>query len=498
MKKLLPIIILLLISSAVAACSRTPKPVPPTRILAMRTQAARASPSPLPDPTGTPSPTFPAPPPTSSATPPPTWGEPSAGDPYAPTLGNSGYDVQHYHLDLELDPGVTYVRGTTTIQAVSQADNLVGLSLDFSGFDILSLNVDGQPASYSRERGKLSIDLPVPLSSGQNFQIAIAYQGVPIQTGSAYITFIHHLGLQFLGDNLYALNQPDGAHYWFPCNDHPIDKATFSFDIHVPARFTAVANGRLISTQENGDTHTFRWVHDHPMATYLVALSIGEYERIESQSPSGVPIVHYVFPDLKPAFNPPAALTGAALDWMAEMFGPYPFENFGFVTTRVIRFSIESQTRPILAEGMLNEETVIHEIAHSWFGNWVTMESWADMWHNEGFAVYLSLMWQTRDQPEAINIFMQNLEARVERERSPDPLGNLAPSRMLGFDSYQRGALLVHNLRREVGDQAFFEGLRLYFDRFGGGTASRQDFIDVMEEASGIQLDEFFSEWLER
>jgi aminopeptidase N len=151
----------------------------------------------------------------------------------------------------------------------------------------------------------------------------------------------------------------------------------------------------------------------------------------------------------------------------------------------------------LLNEDMLNEETVIHEIAHMWFGNWVTMASWADMWHNEGFAIYLSLMWQTRANPGALNIFMQNLEAEVGREASAEPLGALDRHRLFGFDSYQRGALMIHHLRLEIGDEAFFEALRVYLERFGGGVATREDFIGVFEEVSGQELDDFFVRWLE-
>jgi aminopeptidase N len=151
----------------------------------------------------------------------------------------------------------------------------------------------------------------------------------------------------------------------------------------------------------------------------------------------------------------------------------------------------------LLNEGMLNEETVIHEIAHMWFGDWVTMASWADMWHNEGFAVYVSLMWQTRANPGSLNIFMQNLEAEVGREASAEPLGDLDPHRLFGFDSYQRGALMIHYLRQEVGDDAFFAALQMYFDRYGGGVATRAEFIGAFEEASGRDLGDFFFRWLE-
>ena len=459
--------------------TRSPTPLPP-------------SPSPPPF-TSSPSPVF-----TPSPTPTPSAGGRTAGDPYAPELGNTGYDVQRYTLQLDLDPSRTIIQGTATIEATSILHNLVQISLDFSGFIIDSLTVDGQPASFSRTDEKLIIDLPQPLLAGDPFTIQVVYRGVPIMEASPFVPFINHLGLQFpTTSNLYAVSQPDGAHHWFPANDHPTDKALFRFEITVPAQFTAVANGTLIETLPSGETTTYIWEHAYPMATYLATVAVGEYEMIEDRSPAGVPIRHYVFPDVRQPFLEAADVTGEALDWMSDLFGPYPFESFGFVTTRIIRASLETQSMVILSENMLNEETVVHEIAHQWFGNWVSMESWADMWSNEGFAVYISLMWQTRENPDSLNVFMQNLRAEVGREASLDPLGDLAPHRLFGFDSYQRGALMIHNLRLLVGDQAFFRGLRLYFERFGGGTASREDFKQVMEEASGMELDDFFTEWLE-
>jgi aminopeptidase N len=427
----------------------------------------------------------------------PQQGAPSIGDEYAPELGNTGYDVQHYMLQFTFDPAQTFVDGAATLNALATFHNLTELSLDFSGYEIEALTVDSAPAEYTRDRGKLIITLPVALFEGQPFTIFIDYQGVPIQTSSRYVPFIHHLGLQFLPGNIYAVNEPDGARYWFPANDHPQDKATFSMEITVPGGFEAISNGVLTRELSNPDSTTYIWEHSSPMATYLATVAVGDYEFLQSTSPNGIPLGHYYFSDLRDPFQQAVSVTGEALDWMGELFGEYPFESFGFVTTRLIRASLETQTMVILSENMLNEETVIHEIAHQWFGNWVSMASWADMWHNEGFAVYVSLMWQTRDNPESLNIFMQNLAAEVDREASTDPLGNLAPQRLFGFDSYQRGALMIHNLRRLVGDDAFFEGLRAYFELYGGGAASRDDFISVMEDKSMMNLDVFFAEWLD-
>ena len=427
----------------------------------------------------------------------PQTGGRSIGDPYAPELGNTGYDVQHYTLQLVLDPAQTYVDGTATIEAVATLHNLVEMALDFSGYDIQSLTVDGQSAQFTRDRGKLIISLPEPLSEGQTFTIFVDYQGAPIQTGSAYVPFVHHLGLQFLPENIFAVNEPDGAHYWFPSNDHPLDKATFQFEITVPAGLEAISNGILTREESTPDSTTYYWEHESPLAAYLATVVVGNYEYTETTSPNGIPLGYYYFADVRDPFQQAASVTGEAIDWMSEQFGAYPFERFGFVTTRTIRASLETQSMVILSENMLNEETVIHELAHQWFGDWVSMDSWANMWHNEGFAVYVSLMWQTRNNPDSIDIFMQNLAAQVDREASTDPLGNLAPQRLFGFDSYQRGALMIHNLRRTVGEEAFFVGLRAYFEQFGGGTASREEFIAIMEDASGMDLGDFFVEWLD-
>ncbi len=481
------------------ACASPPPTAAPSPTPGLPATAAPALPSPtatLP-PTSTPPPPTPTPQPTATETPLPTRGQPSIGDPYAPELGNTGYDVQRYTLQLAFTPGQTVIEGTAILEAASTQHNLVQFSVDFAGLIIDELLIDSVPADYTREDGKLIITPPQPLAEGETFALQIAYNGTPATESSRYVPFVGHLGLQFLGDNIYAVSEPDGAHYWFPSNDHPQDKAAFRFEITVPEGFTGAANGVLLEEIDHGDTTTFVWEHNYPMATYLATIAVGEYERIDDTSPGGIPLRHYIFPDLELPFTQAASVTGEALDWMSDLFGPYPFETYGFVTTRLIRASLETQTMVILSENMLNEETVIHEIVHMWFGDWVSMESWADMWHNEGFAVYMWLMWQTRENPASLNVHMQMHTANVLEHDIDEPMGALPPQRLFSGASYQKGAAFIHAIRLEVGDEAFFAGLRLYFERFGGGTASRDDFQAVMEEASGMDLDALFIEWLE-
>ena len=321
----------------------------------------------------------------------------SLGDPYIPELGNTGYDVQRYNLQLSLDPASSAVRGTTTIQAVATGAKLAQFSLDFIGFEIEAALVNGAISPFSREAGKLTLTPPQPLAGGEQFEVTVTYTGAPVRQRSAYVGFIDALGLQFIDDQtIFAVAEPDGARYWFPANDHPRDKALFRFEITVPAGLTAVANGRLVTTETNGAASTFTWEHNHPMATYLALVAVGPYERIDAVSPGGIPLRHYTFPDSRENFEAAVAVTGEAIDWLSQLLGPYPFEEFGYVAADMPGASMETQTMVLLSSQLTGQRTAVHELAHMWFGNWVSLDSWQEMWRNEGFATYITLMWENR------------------------------------------------------------------------------------------------------
>jgi aminopeptidase N len=430
----------------------------------------------------------------------------SAGDPYAPELGNRGYDVQQYRLRLVLDPANPSIVGQVTITATTTMEGLEQISLDFVGFEIDEVTADGAPAAFFRQEKKLLIDLPEPMAVESTFVVDIAYNGEPAQEPSIYVPFVSHLGLFYSAeDSLFVVAEPDGARYWFPCNDHPKDKAGYHFELAVPEGLTGVSNGVLVKTDTGvaealngrpGDVYV--WEHPLPLATAFVTVAVGDYRRVESTSPNGVALRHYVFPGLEAGFEGAQDTIGEMIDWMGDLFGPYPFEAFGYVTVSGLGASLETQTMVILSEGAVhNELTIAHEMVHMWFGDWVCVDSWGDIWRSEGFATYIALMWESRDDPDSLVQAMEELVQRVRAQGGEYPLNDPPPAKMFGSDSYFKGALLVHNLRLEVGDEAFFEGLRTYFERFGGATASHADFQAAIEEAAGISLDSFFEEWFE-
>jgi aminopeptidase N len=432
----------------------------------------------------------------------------TAGDPYAPELGNSGYDVIQYILNLALDPGQAYFEGTAVITAVSTMDGLEQISLDFIGFEISEVLVEGQPATYTRLDTKLLVDLPDLLNTSDPISVSVSYSGEPTAEPTPYLPGATHLGMRYTDPNtMFVVAEPDGARYWFPNNDHPRDKAHYRFELTVPAGLTGIANGRLVEHiddythpfAENDHGELYVWEHQHPMASAFATVVVGDYRRLEGMSPAGVPIRHYVFSHSQVDETWLNTTVGEMIDWMGELFGQYPFEEFGYVSVPAsLGFLLETQTMVIMTEGALHEEGgLMHELAHMWFGNWVSLDSWGEMWRSEGFATYLTEMWFARHNPDSLDQRMAQIEEIVRNAGSSHPLRDPPPELLFGLDVYLKGALMAHALRQEIGEEAFFSGLRRYFELYGGSTASDADFQAVLEQTAGISLDQFFSHWLE-
>jgi aminopeptidase N len=456
-------------------------------------------------------------------------GAPGAGDAYFPYAGNGGYDVQHYDLDITYTPPpavpaplVGQFEGVATIDLVATQD-LDAFNLDLRGMEVESVTIDGKMLRELRTPGQRGrVDGPVwwheqddeqriweltlqprpKIKAGTSVEVVVEYGGETTRPrdigGDLY-------GWVTMRDGAFVANQPDGAMTWYPVSDHPTDKASYSFEITVPEGKVAVANGLPSRDPVTTDGWT-TWFWDAPdlQASYLTTASVGDYEvRPTYYSSSGIPILDFV--DTKLTTNQ-RNTSNASLSWQPEMldlfeelFGPYPFNSYGsIVDNDSVGYALETQTRPIYSS-QANEGTVAHEAAHMWFGNAVSPARWQDIWLNEGWATYLTWIWNDH---RGIRTVQQAFDAWYAPARTPAywalPIGDPGPTNLFATQVYNRGAATVHALRVKIGDEAFFAGARLWLERYDDATGTTEDFITVYEEVSGQDLTEFFDIWLFR
>jgi aminopeptidase N len=427
------------------------------------------------------------------------------GDPYFPTLGNLGYDALHYTLGLNVDMSNlqrTPISATVMMQARATQE-LPTLSFDFRRFAIASVTVNQQPAVYQLAGRKLIVQPSVPLQAGELFTTTVTYSGTPAGDGAGGDT---RRGWNRFPGGAYTFGVPDGASTWYPVNDHPRDKASYAFRITVPKPFVAVANGLLVDAGDSGMATTYHWESRDPIASYLVALVIAEQVEEAQTGPDGLRLRNYFPPDFPAERKAVFANTPEMIAFLAERFGPYPFEAYGSVVvdTEFASFdAMEHQTMSMYANTdlALREAVVLHELAHQWFGNSVSLTAWNEGWLKEGFATYAEWLWEAHqagaNQDDALRSRVREVYSNPEQPwESYPPL--LAPDTdfLLNPSVYTRGALTLHALRVRVGDETFWRIAQTYAERYRHSNASTDNFIALAEEISGQELDAFFDAWL--
>ena len=436
--------------------------------------------------------------------------------PYAPDV-----DVVHYEVEVGLGSGTGTFEGSARVRvAVVGHDAL--LPLDFTGLEVTSLTRDGVPTAYTHEAGVLRVPL-AGSAPGDTVVVAVEYRGTP-DDGLILRENVHGAPAAFVD------NWPNRTRFWLPTVDHPADKATVRYTVHAPEAWAVIANGHLMREPEptpadaigpdTGPRRTWVWEVGVPISTYNMVIGAADMEirtvglaacgrAPASRRPDGcVEVTTWVFPEDVEKAEPSFRRAAQMVDFFTRTVGPYPFEKLANVQSATRFGGMENASaifysEQAIAAGRNIEGTVSHEIAHQWFGDAVTEASWHHLWLSEGFATYFgTLFFETADG-------VADFRARMESDRqgiigSPDvdrPIVDPAETdlfALLNANNYPKGAWVLHMLRGLVGDAAFFEGIRDYYERYVHTAVLTADFQEVMEEASSRDLDWFFTQWIHR
>jgi aminopeptidase N len=412
------------------------------------------------------------------------------------------------------DQLTTITSAKTEITILSIKDSLSQVDLDFGELTVDSVTVNGVTAPFERSSGRLNVKLLKAAPRNTRVRIAVSYHGKP--TDGLILTADKAGKPSAIGDNW-----PDRVHHWIPCFDHPSAKATVSFTVTAPARESVVANGRLDRVSRTTKaTRTWMWTETAPIPPYCMIITVGEFAQVNASKRSVTPLSYYVpMPDKKFAMQG-FAPANPSLKFFSQTVAPYPYEKLALIVGATRFGGMENSSAIVFASSLFDPrpdsaftsnvfkiregivEVVAHEIAHQWFGDSVTESTWADLWLSEGFATYFAgLVVQRYEGEQAFRQYMskaaQSYFNYEKMNRTPiydTETKNLF--KLLNANNYQKGAWVLHMLRMELGDDAFFRGIRSYYKVHQGATASSEDLRRALENASGKTLKEFFARWV--
>jgi aminopeptidase N len=441
---------------------------------------------------------------------PATVGATTLNDPVFPNLGNGGYDVRSYDIDVTWDAITQRLRGVMTARATA-TQSLSGFSLDQMALDIATVQVDGVAARFATSGEKLLITPARALPKGHKFTVAVVYQADPRRVPQPIGGFVPTV------DGFATAGQPAAAHAVFPCNDHPSDKAAFTFHITTPPGLTGVANGLQKSSETNPDgTTTVTFTQSEPMATELAQIAVGQFSVLDNGDHNGVHL-RDVVPTLEaPLLAPALNLTSNQLDWITGRLGPFPFKSYGLLpvngaaATPFAFNGLETQTLTLYrASFLLQAEDKIgghmtHELTHSWFGDSVSPATWADLWLNEGHAEYYALTyryfrgWTDSYGSTTLDDRMRKIYAKANQWRADSgPVARPTAATLFDNQRYTGGTLVLYALGLRVGPDVFTRIEHRFLAEHRYGAASTEDYIKTAVKVSGDPgVDAFLRAWL--
>ncbi len=427
--------------------------------------------------------------------------------PYRP-----GIDVLDYAFTIDVPDTGAFIRGDAVV-TVRRTGRVSALTLDLRGLRVSRVTLNDAVARFMRTDSTITV--PLPAGNSGRFRVRVTYSGT---VTDGLIARKDSLGRwTYFGDNW-----PNRARFWLPSVDHPSDKATVSWTVRAPRGRTIVANGSLTASSITGTGRrarvTSRWRESQPIPPYLMVVGVGPLTQVDlGETACGlaelrrcVPQSVYVAPELKGTMPGNFAEAPGIVEYFGSLIAPFPYEKLAHVQSATRYGGMENATAIFYSDaafrrGGVNTGTISHEIAHQWFGDAVTEREWPHVWLSEGFATYFSALWTQKSRGDSAfkadmaRIRDRILEDTVDVARKPviDTLTTELLD-LLNRNSYEKGGFILHMLRAELGDSAFFAGLRDYYSRHKHGTALTADLRASLEAVSGKRLDAFFAQWLER
>jgi aminopeptidase N len=437
---------------------------------------------------------------------------PAIGEAYYPEWGNSGYDTQHIDLSLAVDVKNNVLKGTEIIQAKA-SDVLKTFDLDLRGLDVQTVTVNDKAATFNHSDTKLSIQPAETIAKDADFTATITYSGTPkpytsISDPSTTVGWLQYK------DGVVILGEPDGAPDWFPVNDTPRDKATYTFHVTVDKPYTVFANGNLQNTTEKDNQATYTWDMDIPMASYLAVVHISPYPVHTEKAADGLPLNFVYPPSLEPLVKQHTGIVSDMIDYLSSIYGPYPFKSYGMIFVdpnsapdaelhqewQRTTSEYESQSFSVFfPNNAIDDSKVLHELAHQWFGDSVSLIDWGDLWLKEGFAAYSEWLWE--EHQAGPNTIKNTITAVGWYPDFVASYQNLPAARPPTYDlynatSYIRGKMTLEALRIKLGDDTFFVLLKEMATRYRYSNITTDDFIALASSVSGQDLKPFLTTWL--
>ena len=424
-------------------------------------------------------------------------------------LNTGNYDLKYHRLELNVDPSVAFISGDITSYFVAK-NSMSTITFDLaSNMTVNQVMQRGNSLSFSHIADELVITLPSTQNTGILDSLTVNYSGNPQFSGLGSFEQNQHNGDPII----WTLSEPYGAKAWWPCKQDLIDKID-SIDVFMTTprfnpsneEYISVSNGLEQSQIVNGTEKTTHFKHRYPIPAYLIAIAATNYEVYSHTVPNnGNPfdVVNYVYPEDLASAQSNTPVTVDIMNVFTDLFEEYPFANEKYGHAQ-FGWGGGMEHTTVSFMGNFGRNLIAHELAHQWFGNKITCGSWKDIWLNEGFATYLSgLIFENLDGNDVFTVWKQQRTDVITSE--PNGAVYLSDtdttnvSRIFsGRLTYRKGAMVLHMLRKKLGDATFFQALQDYLstETLAYDYAKTEDFINIVETSSGEDLTEFFSDWL--